>query len=227
MPLQIESRQVGKITIIKCTGRIVAGEESQLLLQRVQRLIPSERYIVLNLGGIEFMDSSGLGMLVRLLTSLNNARGALKLSNVPDTIAHTLKITRLCAVLEAHLSDEEAVAALYEGSTREMLRGGTPVVCIDRSSDVLAYLRELLRQAGFDPLTTDNLSDARVLIRATKPAVVVMGWDIGTGDSGDGFRQAIASIPLLQLEQGFSTAEAGDGAQQLLEHLRAHTAKAS
>jgi anti-sigma B factor antagonist len=228
MPLQIQSRQVGKITILKCAGRIVAGPESQSLLQHVQRLIPSERYIVLHLGDIEFVDSSGVGTLVRLLTSINNAHGALKLSNVPHTIAHTLKITRLCAILEAYPSDEDAIASLYEGSaTREMLRGGIPVVCVDRSSDVLAYLRELLRQAGFDPLTTNNLSDARILIKATKPAVVIMGSEIGTGDSGDGLRQASVSIPLLELEQGFSTAEAGESAQKLLEHLRAHTAKAN
>ena len=228
MPLRIESRQVGKVTIVKCAGRIVAGAESDSLLQYVQRLIPSERYIVLHLGDIQFVDSTGLGTLVRLLTSVCNARGALKLSNVPNTIGHTLKITNLCSVLEAYTSDVEAIAALYKGSARkEMLQGDTHVLCVDRSDSVLAYLRELLRQAGFHPLTTTNASDARILIKATKPAVVIMGSEIGTGASGESFRQAVASIPLLELGQGFSTLEAGDAAQHLLEQVRARTTQAS
>lgn len=228
MPLQIESRQVGKVTILKCAGRIVAGAESDSLLQHVQRLIPSERYIVLHLGEVQFVDSSGLGMLVRLLTSVHNARGALKLSNVPDAIAHTLQITHLCAVLEAYASDAEAIAALYKGpASNEALHGGRHVLCVDRSCSVLAYLRELLRQAGFDPLTTTNVSDARILMKAAKPAVVIIGSEIAAADSGESFRRAVASVPLLELGQDFSMIEAGEAAQQLLEQVRARTAKAS
>src|SRR5215470_17912888 len=103
MPLQIMSRQVGKIRIVKCSGRIVAGAESDSLLDYVQRFIPSERYFVLHLGDIEFVDSTGLGLLVRLLTSARIAHGDLKLSNVVGTIAHTLKITNLCSILETQL----------------------------------------------------------------------------------------------------------------------------
>lgn len=229
MPLQIESRLVGKVTVVKCTGRIVAGAESDSLLEHVQRLIPSERYIVLHLGDVQFVDSTGLGMLVRLLTSVRAARGNLKLSNVAGTIAHTLRITNLCSILEMHDSDAEAIAAFYKPTaTKEGWRNGTPVLCVDRSCSVLAYLRELLRQAGFDPLTATNVSDARILMKAVKPAVVIMGSGIGAmGDSGERFRQAVASVPLVELGQGFSTVEAGEGAQHFLEQVRARVATAS
>ena len=184
---------------------------------------------MLHLGGIQFVDSTGLGMLVQLLTSVRTARGDLKLSNVPATIAHTLEITNLRSVLEAHDSDADAIAAFYKPSApEEVARRGTPVLCVDRSCSVLAFLRESLRQAGFDPLTTTNLSDARILMKAAKPAVVIIGSDIGAlGDAGASFRQAIASVPILKLGPGFSTEEAGEAAQHLLKEVRARVAKAS
>ncbi len=226
MPLQIESRQVGKVTVFKCAGRIVAGEESDSLLEHVRRLIPSERYLVLHLGDIQFVDSTGLGMLVRLLTSVRNARGDLKLSNVAGTIAHTLKITNLSSILETYDSDAEAIAAFYKpAATKEVLRSGTPVLCLDRSCSVLAYLRELLRQAGFDPLTTTNASDARILMKAAKPAMVILGPELG-GNARESFRQAITSVPILELAAGFSTAEAGEAAKHFLDQVHAHVAKA-
>jgi anti-sigma B factor antagonist len=210
MPLQIESRQVGKVTVVKCSGRIVAEAESDSLLEQVQRLMPSERHIVLHLGDVQFVDSTGLGTLVRLLTSLRTARGDLKLSNVAGTIAHTLKITNLCSILEMHDSDAEAIAAFYTPTaTTEVLHSGTPILCVDRSCSVLAYLRELL-------------------MKAARPVAVIIGPDFGAmGDSGESFRRAVASVPVVELGQGFSTVEAGEGARHFLEQVRARVAKAS
>jgi anti-sigma B factor antagonist len=229
MRLQIETRQVGRVTVVKCAGRIVAGVESDSLLEHVQRLIPSERYIVLHLGEVQFVDSTGLGMLVRLLTFARRSRGDLKLSNVTGTIAHTLKITNLCSILATHDSDAEAIAAFYKPTaTKEALRSGTPVLCVDRSCSVLAYLRELLRQEGFDPLTATSISDAQILMKATRPAAVIIGPEFGSmGDAGERFRRAVGSVPLVELGQGFATFEAGEGAQHLLEQVRARVAKAN
>jgi hypothetical protein len=111
---------------------------------------------------------------------------------------------------------------------RDYRPSGIPVLCVDHSCSVLAYLRELLRQAGFDPLISTNVSDARILMKAVKPALVIMGPEIGAmGDSGESFRQAAASVPILELGQGFSTVEAGEAGEHLLEQVRARTAKAS
>ncbi|MGI9103404.1 MAG: anti-sigma factor antagonist [Terriglobales bacterium] len=226
MPLQLESRQVGKVTVVKCAGRIVAGAESDELLARVQKLIATDRNIVLHLGDVQFVDSTGLGLMVRLLTSARAARGDLKLSNAGGMIAQTLKITNLNTLLETHDSEAEAIAAFYQPSAaREVHRTGTAVLCVDRSCSVLAYLRELLRQAGFDPLTTTNVSDGRILMKAAKPAAVILGA-VGDG-TGAAFRQSLTSVPVIELGEGFSTVEAGEAAQRVLEQLRARVAKAS
>ncbi len=230
MSLQIDSRQVGRVTVVKCAGRIVAGTECESLLNHIQRLIPSERHIVLDLGDIQFVDSTGLGMLVRLLTSVRTAHGDLKLSNVSGTIAHTLRITNLCSILETHDSETEAIAAFYKPTVDpQPLRRGTPVLCIDRSATVLACLRELLRHAGFDPLTTTSVFDARILMKAVKPAVVIVGPEISAAvDSGESFRQAMAcSVPIVELGKDFSTTEASEAAQNVLEEVRARAAKAN
>ncbi len=229
MSLQIDSRQVGKVTVVKCAGRIVAGAECESLLNHIQRLIPSERHIVLDLCDIHFVDSTGLGILVRLLTSARTAYGDLKLSNVTAAIAHTLRITNLCSIFDTHDSEAEAIAAFYKPTvTPEQLRRGTPVLCIDRSASVLACLRELLRQAGFDALTTTSVFDARILVKAVKPAVVIVGPEIGAAvDSGESFRQAMASVPMVELGKDFSTTEASEAAQNILERVRDRAAKAN
>ena len=72
MPLSIDSHRAGEITVLTCSGRIIEGAESATLQKRVDDLIAEGPYIILHLGGIEFIDSSGLGLLVRCLIRLES-----------------------------------------------------------------------------------------------------------------------------------------------------------
>src|ERR1700693_3962384 len=100
MALQVEARHVGKVTVMKCAGRIVAGDESEHLHQEFGKLLPEHKHFVLHLGEVNFVDSSGLGLLVRLAASARSARGDLKLCNVTEEVTHTLSITNLNRLLE-------------------------------------------------------------------------------------------------------------------------------
>ena len=228
MALQVEARHVGKVTVVKCAGRIVAGDESEHLHKEFGKLLPEHKHFVLHLGEVNFVDSSGLGLLVRLAASARTERGDLKLCNVTKEVAHTLSITNLNRLLEVQASEVDAVSAFYQRGTAKdgALRSGKTVVCVEQSANVLAYVREVLRHAGYDPLTTPNVSDARILIKAAKPAVVILGPNVMVrgGEKSDALRHVLAGIPTIELGSAFSTMDATEAAQQVLEQVKAHTA---
>ncbi len=225
MPLLMDARRVGKVTIVKCSGKIVAGQEADHLHREITSLLPEHRHFVLHLAEVPFVDSSGLGMLVRLLSSARSARGDLKLCSLSKEVAHTLSITNLNRLLEVHETEVEAVAAFYQGTGAKdnTLRSGKTVVCVDQSANVLAYVRELLRQAGYDPLTTANPSDARILIKAARPAVVILGPGVMVREKSEALRQSLHGIPTIELGSAFSTIEAAEAAQQVLAQVKAYT----
>jgi len=72
--LSLDTREVGRVTVVRCNGRIVAGEENESLRQHVSWLLRDRRCLVLHLGDVEFIDSSGLGTIVRSLTSTRQVR---------------------------------------------------------------------------------------------------------------------------------------------------------
>jgi anti-sigma B factor antagonist len=222
VPLSLNTRGVGKVTIVRCSGRIASGE-TEVLHLHVNDLLRDRVDIVLNLGEIAFIDSSGLGMLVRLLTSTRSARGDLKLCQVPEVVHKVLKITNLTTLFDTHESEEEAVLAFYrrQAAPARTARTGLTVLCVDQSANVLAYLRELLGRAGYNVLTNNNLRDAMILLRATRPGLAILGPSLkGAPGAEQTFRGACAA-PVLELGEEFSTLEAGQAASELLEKIRA------
>ena len=101
MLLSLDTREVGRVTIVRCNGRIVAGSASESLLAHVAWLLHTRSSIVLNLGEVGFIDSSGLGAMVRVLASTRQARGDLKLCDVPEQVRKVLDMTRLTTVLDS------------------------------------------------------------------------------------------------------------------------------
>jgi anti-sigma B factor antagonist len=73
--MHAETRRIGDVVLITCCGRIVAGPQSESLREQIKNFLPESRDIVLHLGEVTFIDSSGLGMLVRLLASVRAAGG--------------------------------------------------------------------------------------------------------------------------------------------------------
>jgi len=226
--LLLQSHTVGDIAVIACNGRIVEGAEASTLYQQVRDLLPIHHFFVLDLHDVSFIDSAGLGLLVRLLSRARASAGDLKLCGAGPNIEKSLTVTRLKAVLGSYATEADAIAAFYQAEPGNDLpvRGAVDIVCIHSSGNVLAYLRELLRQAGYGILTTANVSDALTLIRATEPKVVVIETalrDLMTGGMPDIFGQFTQNLYVVDVPRSFATDDAGEAGARLLEDVQRHT----
>jgi anti-sigma B factor antagonist len=220
--LSLDTRDVGRVTIVHCNGRIVAGGESESLRAHVAWLLRDRRSIVLHLGEVGFIDSSGLGTIVRTLTSTRQVHGDLKLCNVPEHVRKVLELSHLAKLFDTHESEENAVAAFYRprASTEAPASTGRSVLCLDSNADVLAYLRELLRREGYDVHTSSHLRDATILMRITHFDLLLVGPDIAASPSTrQAFQAAFSSYPAIELGSEFSTSDAGEAAARLLEKI--------
>jgi anti-sigma B factor antagonist len=176
LPLSLDTREVGRVTIVHCNGRIVASE-TESLRAHVAWLLRDRRSIVLHLGEVGFIDSSGLGTMVRALTTTRQAHGDLKLCNVPEFVRKVLEMSRLNTIFDTHESEEKAVAAFYRPGARAEAPAptGHSILCLDANADVLAYLRELLRRAGYDVQSSSRVADALLLMRVTHFDLLLVG----------------------------------------------------
>ncbi len=219
MRLSFDTRDVGRVTIVRCNGRIVAGGESESLRDHMTWLLRDRRAIVLHMGDVGFIDSSGLGTIVRSLTSTRQVRGDLKLCNLPESVRRSLEMSRLTTVFDTHESEEQAVAAFYRAAIRAeaSAHAGRSVLCLDSNGDVLAYLRELLRSAGYDVHTSSWLSDARLLMRVTRFDLLLMSPSMNAAPATQqAFQAACAKLPVIELDPEFSTRDAGEAGAHLL-----------
>lgn len=220
----LQSRRVGDITVVKCRGRIVEGAESAVLHQHLADWLPHEPWIVLDLGEVHFIDSSGLGLLVRFLSRTRTAQGDLKLCAVPAAVAEVLRITKLRTILESHESEADAISALYQRRTSvDALDYFNPeVLCVEKSEDVLAYVGELLRQAGYGVITSGNLPDALILLKATQPKVVVISAELRSASTwtGEAFNGLADARAVVELPADFSSHDAGHSGGRLLDQIR-------
>jgi anti-sigma B factor antagonist len=222
--LSLETRDVGRVTIVRCKGRLVAGGEVEALREHIAWLLRDRRAIVLHLGEVVFIDSSGLGTMVRTLTSTRQARGDLKLCDVPEHVRKILQLSHLTQLFDAHESEDNAVAAFYRAPVQAEtpVAKGKSVLCIDRNADVVTYIRELLRRAGYDVHTSNNLRDGLILMRVTRFDVVLVGAEMTASPATEkSFRDTCAALPVIQLGNDFSTQEAGQAAANLLEKIAA------
>lgn len=106
MSMTTSTRQVGSVTIVDITGRIVLGEESASVRDVVADLLTSgHKQILLNLAAVEYIDSMGLGSLVGAFATAKKHEGELKLCNLPDKVADLMQMTKLYTVFDI-LSDE-------------------------------------------------------------------------------------------------------------------------
>ena len=109
MNLKLSNRQVDGITIVDCSGRITLGEGSVVLRDSVKDLLTKgQKKILLNLGDVNYIDSSGIGELVSAYTTVKNQGGELKLLNLTKKVHDLLQITKLYTVFDVR--DDETTA---------------------------------------------------------------------------------------------------------------------
>ena len=109
MSMKASTRQVDGVTIVDLSGRITLGEGSVILRDTVKDLLgKGQKKILLNLGDVSYIDSSGIGELVSAFTSVRNQGGELKLLNLTKKVHDLLQITKLYTVFD--VKDDEAAA---------------------------------------------------------------------------------------------------------------------
>jgi anti-sigma B factor antagonist len=107
--VKLTTRQVGDVTVVDVAGRITLGEGSSALRDLMRDLVgKSQKKVLLNLGEVSYIDSSGIGELVSGFTTVTNSGGALKLLNLNKRVKDLLQITKLYTVFEVH--EDEAAA---------------------------------------------------------------------------------------------------------------------
>jgi anti-sigma B factor antagonist len=116
MQLKMSTRTVKGILVLDCQGRIVFGEESAELRDTVKQLLAQNKRIVLNLGGVNYIDSGGLGTLVALYTTAHQAGGSIKLCNLTQRVGDLLQVTKLLTIFEVYDSEDKAVEAFLQGA---------------------------------------------------------------------------------------------------------------
>lgn len=116
MQLKLATRTKDGVLIVDCNGRIVFGEESSLLRDTVKKAVSENNRIVLNLGEVNYIDSGGLGTLVALRTTVQNAGGAIKLVNLTKRVGDLLQVTKLLTVFDVYDSEAEAVDSFRQAA---------------------------------------------------------------------------------------------------------------
>ena len=110
--LNITERQAGDITILDMNGKVTIGEGSVALRTTIRKLLgEGKKKIILNLGQVGYVDSSGIGEFVSSFTAVNKEGGTLKLLNLTQKIQDLLAITKLLTVFDVYDSESEALSS--------------------------------------------------------------------------------------------------------------------
>jgi anti-sigma B factor antagonist len=108
--LEVKERQAGDVTILDMKGAVRMGEGSIALRDAIRRLAgEGKKKVLLNLGGVNYVDSSGIGELIANYTTISRDGGQLKLLNLTDRIQNLLVITKLLTVFDAYDNEAEAL----------------------------------------------------------------------------------------------------------------------
>lgn len=110
--LNISERQAGDVTILDLSGKVTIGEGSIALRTTIRRLLAEgKKKILLNLGSVGYIDSSGIGELVSSFTAVNKEDGSLRLLNLTQKIQDLLAITKLLTVFDVYENEGEALSS--------------------------------------------------------------------------------------------------------------------
>lgn len=230
MQLTLQKEKLGDVVVFRCEGRIVAGEEIRALQLQVEPLSRQCAKVVLQLANVSFIDSAGVGSLVRLLGVLRSHGCELSLCQLSPFVERVLEITHLLDVLPHYASEDEAVRAARGASQSSKgvpAPGKIKVVCVDSSREVLAYLSSLLERSGYEVLTTRHPSDAATLVKVTRAQVLICGPGMQNNQVViEKPRKGDADVRLVYLPADFSTADAGQAGTNLIHQIQSLTGTA-
>jgi anti-anti-sigma factor len=223
MRLSLEIREVGRVTIVRCNGRIVAGSESESLRSQVTWLLRDRRAIVLHLGEVGFIDRGGLGTIVRSLTCTRQVHGDLKLSTVPEHVLTVLELSQLTKLSTrtsrrrtrspCFTTEEPRPRPLFPAAEAFFAEMAMPTFSPTYANSCTApgttsYQRPPGRRS--DP-------DAGLAFRsgADRPELT------SSAATHNGFQATCAKVPVIELGSDFSSCDAGEACAGLLQKIEA------
>ena len=110
--MPISERQVGEVTVIDLSGKLASSEESGILKEKVTSVFfQGRKQVLINLNGLSYIDSSGLGELVSCLATARRNNGEVKLSNLGKRVQDLMIMTKLLNVFDVHDSEPSALTA--------------------------------------------------------------------------------------------------------------------
>jgi anti-sigma B factor antagonist len=113
MNFKCETRRVNGVAVVACQGRIVFGDEAAALREHLKEVLKSSRQIVLNLSGVSYIDSGGLGTMVGCYSSARAIGADIKLTGLGQRLRDLLQITKLATVFEVYETEQQAIAACH------------------------------------------------------------------------------------------------------------------
>lgn len=222
MSLSLDSRHCGRVIVIKCAGRIVAGEEITVLDACITRGLLESKHIVLQLAEVTRVDSTGMGLLVRFLSHTRNRSGDLRLAGCPPFLTNLLNLTKLSTIFRLYDSEDEAIVSFLKESALFHPTGAQPgplVLFVDQSPDLCAFVRTLLQHHGYEVLSTCRVHDAKTLLTAANVDYIVLGPDTSSlplDSVATSLKSLAPKASTVRLQSGFKHDDAEQAGLELL-----------
>lgn len=222
MSLKLSSRFYGKVYVIQCEGRIMAGQEATTLETALDQAQLEFTRLVLNLSEVTRVDSMGLGLLVRHTDRLKKRGGSIRLAAPQPFVSHLLGITNLSGFLQSYPTEEEAIQSFHEPSCVETIpeKHDLRVLVFDESADLCVFVRTVLAQHGFGVRTACSFRDAKILLHADQVDYILVGPGTPQFPSEHAAKQLSALAPkasALQLHKDFKSHDASEATEVLLQ----------
>ncbi len=226
MSLSVDSRACGRVYVIRCIGRIVAGDESRTLEAVITRSLQDFNRLVIDVADVSRVDSSGMGLLVRFLSRVKANGGDLRLASPQPFFRSLLEMTKLTTILRVYNTEEEAIVSFLKEpptAAKETTPAGPLVLFLDQSVDLCAFVRKMLNGHGYEVVTTSRLHDAKLLLSAADFSYLVLGPECSQLPCDDviaTLKPFAKSADVVQLQRGFQMDDAERAASDLLQRMR-------
>ena len=110
--MKLNEKNIGDVVVLELSGKIMGGPDASLLNDKLHELVEAGKIkVVVDLSKVNWMNSSGLGILIGAMTTIKNNNGELKLANVTERIKSLFIITKLITVFESFESVDEAAGS--------------------------------------------------------------------------------------------------------------------
>lgn len=118
MKLDLETRAIKDVTVLTCTGRFTYRNEATVFSQKIAQLLPNARQIVVDLSGLEAVDSAGLGELVVVHMWIRASGCSLKLAGANPRVQELFELTNLLSVFDVHATVDDALLSFQRQSAQ-------------------------------------------------------------------------------------------------------------